>query len=200
MPPDEETPGTGRRPEGPAREDLGDQGAEPPPPPRGFGSQNPKPGEGPAENGRPADGERPPERSITEREVKVVNVFQYEDKQEHHFVLLQDSRDRKLPIWIGQPEALAIYVGLQKENANFHRPFTHDLLRSIVEKLGAKIERLTIDDMWQDTFYARLVISVDSRWMDIDCRPSDGIAVALRAGAPIYVSDEVLEACKIAEE
>jgi bifunctional DNase/RNase len=69
-----------------------------------------------------------------------------------------------------------------------------------VEKLGGKVERLTIDDMWQDTFYARLIVSVDGRWIDIDCRPSDGIAVALRAQAPIYVADEVLESCRLSEE
>lgn len=149
---------------------------------------------------QPEREDRPPERSLHEREVKVLNVYQYEERSDLTFVLLQDGRGRKLPIFIGGAEALSIYIALQKENSNFHRPLTHDLLKNVVEKLGGKIERLTIDDMWQDTFYARLVINVDNKLIDVDCRPSDGIAVALRARAPIYVADEVIEACRLPEE
>ena len=144
--------------------------------------------------------DRPPARPIQEREVKVLNIFQYEEKSEYTFVLLQDGRGRKLPIWIGPEQAQAIYIALRKEQYDFHRPLTHDLLKNIVEKLGGRIERLTIDDMWQDTFYARLVLNVGDRAVDIDCRPSDGIAVALRAQAPIYVSEEVLDSCRLQED
>jgi uncharacterized protein len=171
-------------------------------PPAFFNVRPSNPLEGPPSGGPSGETaeSRPPARSLKEREVKVVNVFQAEERSEYTFVLLQDGRGRKLPIWIGQPEAVAIYIALQKEPQDFHRPLTHDLLKNVVEKLGGRIDRLTIDDMWQDTFYARLVLQVGDQWMDIDCRPSDGIAVALRARAPIYVAEEVLDACKIAEE
>ncbi|MCA1595169.1 MAG: DUF151 domain-containing protein [Chloroflexi bacterium] len=143
--------------------------------------------------------EQPPARSLNEREVKVVNVFQLEEK-EATFVLLQDGRGRRMPIWIGPHEAIAIYIALQKDQHNLHRPLTHDLLKNVIEKLDGKVERLTIDDIWQETYYARLVLNVGGRWVDIDCRPSDGIAIALRAQAPIYVAEEVLDTCKVGEE
>lgn len=166
-----------------------------PTPPPEFIKEVDEPEETPAE-------ERPPSRSTAEREVKVLNVYQYphDERQDLTFVLLQDGRGRKLPIFIGQPEALAIVIGLQKEQHDFHRPLTHDLLKNVVEKLGGKIDRLTIDDIWQDTFYARLVVAVGDHWIDVDCRPSDGIAVALRAQVPIYVSEQVLEDCHYREE
>ncbi|HET6385904.1 MAG TPA: bifunctional nuclease family protein [Armatimonadota bacterium] len=143
---------------------------------------------------------RPPARSLNEREVKVLNIFQYEERSDYTFVLLQDGRGRKLPIWIGQEQAQAIFIALRKEQYDFHRPLTHDLLKNVVEKLGGKIERLTIDDVWQDTFYARLVLILGDRTIDVDCRPSDGIALALRAQAPIYVADEVLDSCRLRDE
>ena len=167
------------------------------------GEPHPFAGKNPAEQtpseARHQEG-RPPSRSLNEREVKVINVFQYEERADLTFVLLQDGRGRNLPIFIGQAEALAIFIALQKDNRDFHRPLTHDLLKNIVEKLGGKVERLTIDDMWQDTFYARLVINMNGEWVDVDCRPSDGIAVALRAQAPIYVADEVLDTCRLPED
>jgi uncharacterized protein len=153
---------------------------------------------------RPSDSgggpeERPPARSLEEREVKVLNVFQ-EANGEHIFVLLRDGRGRILPILIGMDQAQAISIALHKEGNPIHRPLTHDLLKNIIEKLGARVERLTIDDMWQDTFYARLVLNVSGKIIDIDCRPTDGIAVALRTQAPIYVAEEVMESCRLPEE
>jgi hypothetical protein len=198
--PDDESdaPGSSGQEASPTGEGKGSPDREECPP-----SRSQRPGKEGAPGGDPdrsGGEERPPERSINEREVKVLNVFQYEDRSDLTFVLLQDGRGRKLPIFIGQAEALAIYIALQKENRDFHRPLTHDLLKSAIEKLGAKIERLTIDDMWQDTFYARLVLNRGGSWIDIDCRPSDGIAVALRAQAPIYVADEILDSCRLNEE
>lgn len=108
-------------------------------------------------------------------------------------ILLKDiNEDRFLPIWIGQPEADAITVELQ-ENRTIKRPLTHDLLKSVIEELGATIDHVFINDMRRDVFYARLVLNVDGDEVEIDSRPSDAIAVAVRAKAPIFVSEAVMQ-------
>lgn len=139
----------------------------------------------------PEELERYPEEEVRSREVKIVGVF--EDPGQAYFVLLRDSLDRQLPILIGPFEAHAIALGFQGPNRVTPRPFTHDLLKNVIERLGAKIDRLTIDSLFQETYYAKLSLLVGDRITDIDCRPSDGIALAVRAGAPIYVAEPVLE-------
>ena len=73
------------------------------------------------------------------------------------------------------------------------RPFTHDLIKLILEQVGAKVERVIIDDLWQDTFYAKVCIAHNGLTHDIDARPSDALALALRFRAPIYVAEDVLD-------
>ncbi|HOM81868.1 MAG TPA: bifunctional nuclease family protein [Armatimonadota bacterium] len=146
------------------------------------------------EEGKPERAEeleqRPDRGEVRPREVKVVGVFEYEAAHDY-FVLLRDSHGRQLPIQIGPFEAHSIYMVLQGEQPP--RPLTHDLFKTVIERLGAKIDSLTIDDLFHSTYYAKLALQVKDGILDIDTRPSDGIALALRAGAPIYVAESVLD-------
>lgn len=108
-----------------------------------------------------------------------------------HFIVLSDQTGRHLPIWIHECEAFAI--GICVHGAQTPRPMTHDLVRHATEKLGGSIERLVIDDLWQDTYYAKLVVRRGEDEWQVDCRPSDGLALALRVGAPVLVRDDVME-------
>ncbi len=106
-------------------------------------------------------------------------------------ILKEKDADRYLPIWIGPAEADAIAVRLQE--VSVPRPLTHDLLRSVITSLGAGVSHIVISDLQNDTFFAKVVLHVDSKSMEVDCRPSDAIALAVRTEAPIYVEDMVLD-------
>src|ERR1035438_9501434 len=97
-----------------------------------------------------------------------------EDRLQFEFVLLVDKRGRRLPIWIGKCEAIAIQLKLQ--GLGVARPMTHDLLCNSVERLGGRGTRLLIDDIWQKVFYAKLCLEVEgsAEEVQVDCRPSDG--------------------------
>lgn len=105
-------------------------------------------------------------------------------------ILQETSGKRILPIWIGQAEARAIAMELAKQK--FQRPLTHDLMKTIIQGLGARIRKVTIGDLKDNTFYAKLFVEKDDEIIGIDARPSDSIALALRTKAPIYVADELL--------
>lgn len=106
-------------------------------------------------------------------------------------ILKEKNADRYLPIWIGPAEADAIAVQLQE--VPVARPLTHDLLRSIIQELGANVLSIVINDLNNDTFYARIVLDVSGRHVEIDSRPSDAIALAVRVNVQIYAEDAVLE-------
>ena len=106
-------------------------------------------------------------------------------------VLKQKDSDRYLPIWIGNNEADAIVIQLQ--NVSVPRPQTHDLLKSVIAQLGARVEHVVVNDLADDVFYARIVVDFDGRVVEIDSRPSDAIALAVRVKAPIFVDENVLE-------
>jgi bifunctional DNase/RNase len=106
-------------------------------------------------------------------------------------ILRETAGNRFLPIWIGQFEAEAIAMFLQEVEAV--RPMTHDLLKNVLAGLGATLERLEIHDLQDDVFYARLILRSGKDQVEVDSRPSDGIALAVRAHAPIFVADEVME-------
>lgn len=107
-------------------------------------------------------------------------------------VILKDAGSQLfLPIWIGVFEANAI--ALRVEGVETPRPMTHDLLHSTVEQLGGAIEKILISDLQDNTFYARIFVHRDGEIIEVDARPSDAIALALRAEAPIFVSRPVLE-------
>ena len=106
-------------------------------------------------------------------------------------ILREKDGGRILPIWIGVIEASAIAFEL--EQVKLTRPMTHDLLRSCIESLGGRVERIQIVDLRDNTYFAMLLISRDGHTIEIDARPSDAIALALRFEAPIYVEEKVIE-------
>ncbi len=113
-------------------------------------------------------------------------------------IILRDrDGQRVLPIWVGVFEANAI--ALQIENVTTPRPMTHDLLRNIILDLKADIQKIVVSDLKENTFYALIYLTVNGEPMAIDARPSDAIALALRARAPIFVEDRVIDHAKTAD-
>ena len=107
-------------------------------------------------------------------------------------VLLKTVDGNKfLPIWIGHPEAAAILMKLQ--GASTPRPMTHDLLSDVLEQLDAKCERVSVTELRDNTFYASITVSINGSEMEIDSRPSDALALAVRVSAPIFAAEEVIE-------
>ncbi len=112
-------------------------------------------------------------------------------------VLQERDAERVLPIWVGVVEANAI--ALQVENITPARPMTHDLLRNVIEDLDGTIDRVVVADLREQTFYAVIHITRRGERLTIDARPSDAIALALRARAPIMVEDAVFDSARLAE-
>jgi bifunctional DNase/RNase len=107
-------------------------------------------------------------------------------------VLLKTADGNKfLPIWIGHPEAAAILMKLQ--GASTPRPMTHDLVTDMLDKLEARVVRIAVTELRENTFYAVVTVAVDGSEIEIDSRPSDAIALAVRADAPIFADDSVIE-------
>ncbi|MDQ3859624.1 MAG: bifunctional nuclease family protein [Actinomycetota bacterium] len=107
-------------------------------------------------------------------------------------VLLKTADGNKfLPIWIGHPEAAAILMKLQ--GASPPRPMTHDLFTDMLAQLEARVVRIAVTELRENTFFALITISVDGSEIEVDSRPSDAIALAVRADAPIYAADSVIE-------
>jgi len=107
-------------------------------------------------------------------------------------VVLKDENEKFfLPIWVGIFEANAI--ALQLENIATPRPMTHDLLRNMIAELDARVTRIVINDLRDSTFFAQIRLIIGEKTLEIDARPSDAIALALRAEAPIYVAQSVLD-------
>lgn len=106
-------------------------------------------------------------------------------------ILKEKDAERYLPIWIGSPEADAIAVKLQ--DVTVPRPLTHDLLGNVITSLGGQVDHVVVSDLMNDTFFAKLVIARNKENVEVDCRPSDAIAVAVRSRVPIYVEDGVLD-------
>jgi uncharacterized protein len=107
-------------------------------------------------------------------------------------VLLKTADGNKfLPIWIGHPEAAAILMKLQSQAPP--RPMTHDLMSELLEHLEAQVVRITVTELRENTFYAQITVQQDGREIEIDSRPSDAIALAIRAEAPIFAADSVIE-------
>jgi uncharacterized protein len=106
-------------------------------------------------------------------------------------VLLKTVEGNKfLPIWIGHPEAAAILIKLQ--GTELPRPMTHDLLTSVIGRFDAEVARITVTELKESTFYATLTLNKDGSEMDIDSRPSDALALAVRTEAPIFASTELI--------
>ncbi len=106
-------------------------------------------------------------------------------------ILKVEEENRYLPIWIGQPEARSILMKLQ--NQEFSRPLTHDLAVNLVTEMGGSLERVTVTELRDSTFFASLRVEINGRTVEVDSRPSDAIAIAVRAGTPIFAADTVIE-------
>jgi bifunctional DNase/RNase len=111
-------------------------------------------------------------------------------------VILKDvSSDTVLPIWVGLYEANAI--ALEVEKSSPPRPMTHDLLKNLIHGLNAEVQRIVVTELRDDTFYAVIWMEQNGEVVTLDARPSDAIALALRADCPIYVSEDVLKEAKV---
>ena len=110
-------------------------------------------------------------------------------------ILKDDVNNKWLPIVVGNTEAQAI--ALQLENVSPPRPLTHDLIKSLLESVKAKISRVVVSDLRENTYYAVLSMKLNGQSTEIDARPSDAIALALRMHAPIFVSDEVMSKASV---
>ena len=113
-------------------------------------------------------------------------------------ILKVEDENRYLPIWIGQPEARSILMKLQ--NQEFSRPLTHDLAINLVSELGGSMEKVTVTELRDSTFFATISVQIDGRTVEVDSRPSDAIALAVRSGAEIFAADEVIEEAAVVFE
>lgn len=128
-------------------------------------------------------------------EVKVERLTLDQATQSPVVVLREEEGDRALPIWIGAGEASAIHM--QLAHVSVGRPLTHDLLVSTIASLGGRLLRVVITRVEQNTYYAHLELEVDGRKVEVDARPSDSIAVALRTDAPIFAEEDLLEMVRV---
>jgi bifunctional DNase/RNase len=106
-------------------------------------------------------------------------------------MLKEKTSPRYLPIWIGHFEADAIAIPMQ--NVPVQRPLTHDLLKGVIEQLGGKLTQVVINELADETFFAKLIVDAHGRHVEVDARPSDAIALAIRAKVPIYVEESVFD-------
>ena len=111
-------------------------------------------------------------------------------------ILKEKSSDRYLPIWIGPAEADSIAVKLQ--DVSVPRPLTHDLLNLVITSLGGSVSHIVVSDLMNDTFYAKILIQRNGDSLEVDSRPSDAIALAVRVKVPIYVEETVLDKAGVA--
>ena len=124
-------------------------------------------------------------------EMKVQGLFLDSETNQSIVVLKDEVSGRTLPIWVGLFEANAITMGI--EHTWTPRPMTHDLIKNILEGMNASVRQITVNDLRSNTFYAVILLEVEGRSLEIDSRPSDAIALALRAKAPIFVAEKVLD-------
>jgi hypothetical protein len=118
---------------------------------------------------------------------------------QHRVVILKDTDgERYLPIWIGPCEADAITVTLQ--DVEVPRPLSHDLMKNLITDMGGSVEHILIADLKSDVYYAKIVIDLNGQTLEIDSRPSDALALAVRVRVPIYVADSVMEKAVQPEE
>ena len=126
--------------------------------------------------------------AIVEMELNKIRID--ENRGEQVIVLKEKKGDRFLPIVIGIMEITSIKMELS--GVATPRPMTHDLFCAVIKQLGARIDRVVITKLQKNTFFAKLVLQIDSRIEEIDARPSDSIALAIRTKAPLFVEEEVL--------
>ena len=124
--------------------------------------------------------------------VVLYKIIMHENKHDQIIILKEKEGERQIPIIIGVAEAAAIKMKVS--NIRPPRPLTHDLLKNVIEKMGGHLEMVVINKLEGSTFYARLIVKkTDGKTIDIDARPSDSIAIALRLDAPVFVEEEVFQ-------
>ena len=157
----------------------------------------PVPGRGPppkAARTRSYNGRAPTSEAVSEELVQRMSIYgvSFDMVGKQPIVLLKTVEGNKfLPIWIGHPEAAAILMKLQ--GASTPRPMTHDLLSEVLESMDAKCKKVSVTELRDNTFYASITISMNGSEMEIDSRPSDALALAVRCSAPIFAADDVIE-------
>jgi uncharacterized protein len=124
-------------------------------------------------------------------EMKVHGLFFDSETNQSVVVLKEEATGRTLPIWVGVFEANAITMGI--EHTWTPRPMTHDLLKNVIEGMKATVREIAVNDLKSNTFYAIITLEAGGQVVQIDSRPSDAIALALRVSAPIYVEEKVLD-------
>lgn len=118
---------------------------------------------------------------------------------QHRVVILKDiDSDRYLPIWIGNSEADAITMTLQEMEVV--RPMTHDLLKNVIVELGGDVDYIVISDLRNEVFYAKIVLDANGKRLEIDSRPSDAIALAVRLHVPVYIEEAVMNKAAVQPE
>jgi uncharacterized protein len=133
---------------------------------------------------------------LVEMQIESVRVHMLSNR---HVVILKDNEgDRYLPIWIGAWEASAIAMRLQGLAAE--RPLTHDLFAAALDRLGVRVERVVISELTEETYHARIHLERDGVQVEVDARPSDALALAVRAEVSIYAADEVLAQAALAAD
>jgi bifunctional DNase/RNase len=126
-------------------------------------------------------------------EMELVSVEAPERPTRTPVVILREvaGQRRVLPIFIGVPEAQAIALTMQ--NIETPRPMTHDLMKNLLDEVGAQVERITVTELREGTFFAEIILSAQGEVRTVSSRPSDAIALAIRIGSPIFVEEDVLE-------
>jgi len=142
----------------------------------------------------------PPEYHWSETMIEVsIDSIRVSLMSQHRIVVLKEKDgERFLPIWIGPFEADAITLQLQGMDAP--RPLTHDLLKSVLETLGGEVEHILISGLEKNTYFARIIIDADGDTVEVDSRPSDAIALAVRVSSPIFVAQEVMDSAGLRPE
>jgi bifunctional DNase/RNase len=126
-------------------------------------------------------------------EMELVSVEAPERPTRTPVVILRETsgQRRVLPIFIGTPEAQAIALSMQ--NIETPRPMTHDLMKNLLDEVGAQVERITVTELREGTFFAEIILSAQGEVRTVSSRPSDAIALAIRIGSPIFAEEDVLE-------
>jgi len=145
-------------------------------------------------------GVRKGSQDMTEVPVRVWRVGR--SSESRYLVVLRDGSGAVLPMTIGPCEAIAIWAAMRDRDAE-SGPYvsgTHDLLCALIERLGGRLTKIVIDDLWNEVYYAKLHVARDGQTLTIDARPSDSVAVALRTKAPLFVVADVLEAANAPQD
>lgn len=124
-------------------------------------------------------------------EVKVGGLIPDRKTRSHVLLLKLPNSSKYLPVWIGDHEASAIDLAVRGQA--FERPLTHDLLKSVIDGLGAEASRVVITTIHDNTFFARIMLTRGNEIISIDARPSDSVALAVRAGCPIFLTEDLLQ-------